>query len=274
MGAEEVERLGLHEDTLLARVRFFEAYADDLQREDESWLRRAEQATALRMAGSTALLLDAERGRSLLAAAGQLYVELGSPFGLFLKAAFDPGFQGNGPDSRLFSLFETLASLPPVQWSYLYLAVVARPAPARVQSLAGQFRESVHRSAHAPAGGLGVPLWRVWRIATWVDHGDVPQGALEEDFHSLAAAADEALVSARQDRHHWTRGTSPVDLVDPDLVALASIVTIVARRRQEPIDIGAWGGNLHFGRIPLQIGATVGRWIGPPEPPSRREGLQ
>lgn len=241
----------------MATIRFLEAYANTGYGELESLLREAgastgverraalsedpafsvaaDTATALREAAQWMMYLNAERARTLMTRAGDLFRELRQPFGLYLNAV-----SGREQDSLFDDASEALRSLQPdgdrepawpalrqpQQQAYLVLALAGSPAMNdRLEGrLSAMITNSVHNDGVVPVGALGTPIRRFWRIAAHlVERSDGAARAIAQHLAAMCEHYAESMASAQVNQELWRHGAAPVDVADIDIAGMAAL---------------------------------------------------
>jgi hypothetical protein len=287
MAVEHLEILQLDSHRVRTAVDFFTSYANFVVGEsrtiDVNRAALADAATALRIAGQWAMLLDPGQAVELLTRSAGIWQRMQFGFGSFLLAAVSPG------ELSRFDLLPELVLLaepfvrravpirtdlanqgqtlpPPLshpqQQVYFLLAgaAMARRFDLPIQTLRAIIEQSPHRQGVAPMGALGTPLRVYWQTAgrLLTDDGDEPARLIAADLADMARAYAEAIDSAMANSQLWFNAAAPVDVGDLDIAAIA----LVASRRLGPdlmMDhLRRAGEDLSaLARVPLQLASEM-----------------
>jgi hypothetical protein len=267
--------LGLDVQRVRDEVDFLQTYAEftraelttelpgpeSLDVEEARWIATIDAASALREAAHWALCFDAHRARRLLDSAGELFLEVGQPFGAYLRVIAggawyaDPSLDQFGRQlEALYSLSRPSeqaeipaprALLHPQQQAYLLLAASGTPQIA--QGYRALLRDvastSPHRAGVVPVGALGTPIRRFWEMASLLlgvtpdsslGRTDDPARAFADELVVLATRYVESIELAQTNTHTWRNAASPVDVGDIDIIGIA---VIAARRYGAPLEL-------------------------------------
>lgn len=231
-------------------------------------LERACAAGLWRDAAALALLLDdPKRARTFLRKAGVQWAELGlfAGYSLMALADRDPWWTERRADidAVLQTLrlqterpeesaergrtrgdeleAQTLHRQPLIvasagstrQLLHLYQSLVAkRDTDPEVQATTALVRKRLEESPAAPVGPTGVPLDAYLDLLDAASHGDVG-GSVADSVSGLVMRRAEQLQAARRDEYHWRLALKPAELVDFDLLAIAT-TSLDVRQTDEP----------------------------------------
>jgi hypothetical protein len=251
------ERLGLSREQIENNALFFESYARTVAIELDEWpygtgdadgvteddrhMLELEVATSWSDAASWWALSDVGRARICLSEAGLGFSRAGHGFGSFLLSAIgsttDPPESDMGAAREQASMLRAVvldgASPPspamahPQQHAYLFLALAASGAELAPPShLATQLSDLAERAPHAsgntPVGALGVPIRTIWACASALLNAD-PDTFFAHYRSAFETRYPVAMQSAHVNRYLWDHGAAPVDVVDMDIVGIASL---------------------------------------------------
>ncbi|EOD69297.1 hypothetical protein [Amycolatopsis vancoresmycina] len=274
MAREHLDTLGLDREQVRRTLRFHEAYAATALRELESvgpvdentaFTLRADAASALREAGQWALLLNPMAARRLLRRSGDLFLQLGQAFGMYLELVADRSRFDVEPAMVARALRDASGSreepaptadapnpMPDIrlqqqQQAYLVLAAsgiansegtvaprlrpVAKSEDYRFDPLSSSLGEilesSPHRTGVLPVGSLGTPIHRFWAVAEHLfrRRSEDVRG-IARHVVAMCRTYEETISLARTNTHLWRNGAAPVDIADLDI---AGIATLTAR---------------------------------------------
>jgi hypothetical protein len=184
MADQQLEDLQLSRTQIETAADFHESYASfvldrpgaGLDDDARAYDARVDAASALRMAGQWALLIDPRRAIDLLRRSALLWQQLGYGYGSFLLAAFSPRELNRrkllselaqlarpySPDSGQPEEQRPLPEpmLHPQQQAYLLLAAtgISRQIDLPTSILNRYVDRSPHRRGTAPVGALGTPV--------------------------------------------------------------------------------------------------------------------
>jgi len=277
--------LGLALEQVQRRVEFLRAYADTSLAELESlstsdrgvtgeaqWTLLAEAASATAEAAQLVAIYDIPEALSLFTAAGTRFIELGEPYGLFLRAlagvtdSVDVGFVGRMlRTSNLLAPFDEpdVVRLSPPQQTYLVLGA-AGSAVLR-NELSSQLSTLVERSENrrgvAPFGAVGTPLWRTWAIAAELERAGAHRGAstaLVGHLVAMSIAYEERMRSAMVNTYLWSNLASPVHLADIEILGITALAATTFSSQTLAQEIGRQTEQLTgLASVPMSLGLEL-----------------
>lgn len=263
----DAERLNRQENFYLDRAR-----AHDNAKDARRFWHAACAACLTRDAASIALLRgDAKAASSLFQRAGTRFAEIGVFAGLQLLEVghwgasrqwrenhpdFDHGIEravgtpddtsartDGAPSEKDVTLDLTLlaSSASPRQLLYLYYAMSIQNEQDEITShLLARVRARMKPFAELPVGATGLPLQAYVQVLDELTNTNVLgkeglSGRARDVLLSAILRRSEQLRAAQADRWHWTKLINPGDLVDLDLLALATL-TVDRFGSTEPLD--------------------------------------
>lgn len=257
-------RVGFLEDRAAAHVER-EIKPGDRARRD---LERACAANLWRDAAALALLLDdPKRARKLLGKAGVQWATLGLFAGYSLMTLADrtPWWMERRSDlGFVLRILRLQTERPEVaaerdrdetgtveaeavhrqplivassgstrQLLHLYQSLAAkRDADSEIRETAALVRRRLEEAPAAPVGPTGVPLDTYLDLLDAATHGDL-SGSVADSVSGLVMRRAEQLQAARRDEYHWRLALKPAELVDFDLLAIAT-TSLDVRQTDEP----------------------------------------
>lgn len=280
--------LRLDPDVISRKVSFLESCADLMRdqhfRSPEMWIGTSAAATALLRAGQLAWFIDEQRARRLLVRAGREYASLGLPYGYFLLAWLEP----EADVARLLSRFDLHSTLGraagrsggkeplvgllaepaierPAQCAYLVYAYLFHTETAeRHRDELGRVSESLYAHSTQPLGPQGRPLGDYAGLATILNNSgrfaESQTEAFRETMRNMARAYRQSIEQAQQNTAVWQAVQGPVDIIDLDAAAIATLIEQHSAERN-------LAGNLRNSlqdlsdveRIPLECGLSMTR---------------
>jgi hypothetical protein len=295
MGLKHLEYLRLDADQIKKRVRFLLAYArlclEDFQamsRSDDrrtgsdqvAWNARADAASSLAEAAQLTTFYDARLAVELFDAAGRHFVELGHPYGFYLRAVanrwnpqehFDLFATGIRNIEALYGSHPIDANREPIprpwhapqQQLYFLLAVAGSPVIRReFGSRLGEFaRSSPNRRGVAPIGALGTAMYRLWDIATHLlVEPESPTAAIVVTDHLAAMSRTyvEHVGLAMVNEYMWFHAASPVNVGDIDILGIAALAS---RTLSTTMFVSQMNSRMEqlppLARVPAELGIEI-----------------
>lgn len=293
MGLRHLDREHLHLDLgqIQRRVTFLLAYArtclDDFEalsqsndrrigREPASWDAHADAASSFAEAAQLTAIFDPRLAVDLFDDAGRNFVELGHPYGLYLRAVanrwnpkdhFELFARGTRNIEALHGSHPTSSELVPRPWhaaqQQLYFLLAAAGSPI-VRSefglrLAEFARSSPNRRGVAPIGALGTAVYRLWDIAAHLlaePDSDTAATVVAEHLSAMSTAYAERIRLAMVNEYMWFHAASPVNVGDIDILGIAVLASRFTtafvpqmKRRMEELS--------PLARVPAELGIDI-----------------
>lgn len=248
-----IQLLGFSDSELAkTRVEFLRAYASSVleNRALDPTMAAVAEAGALAEVAQTLWFLDPEEASRQLGYSAESYARAQLPYGYFLLSfAGRPGrgldaLRDSAPRSMLKAMFGEVhesseqtrigmtAAHHPVQQMYLILAYLAhRESTLELADALHELLTRMEGHAAIPIGPQSAPMHLYLEIAwTALRMHTAASAEIDDDASSVAILGDlstryhAALSSARRNRYLWDRMSSPVEMIDLDLVGLAAIL--------------------------------------------------
>jgi hypothetical protein len=281
--------MGLVVEQVGAAANFLEAYANTCLEElavtlgrrtrgaslheDPAFTIAADAATALREAGQLLIYSDPTRARMLLRRAGDLFLDLGQPFGAYLieiaaSGDREPPYRSmlraipGGQRTNQAAVDEWPALVHPQQQAYLMLAVTGSESVDLLAETASRILDtSPQATGVVPVGALGTPIRRLWNVAAHLlaRRPDSPQ-IVADHLAYMARRYAETMDLAGVNAHLWRHVASPVDVGDIDVAGVAAL----AARRFGPETLmralreaGVSAERNPIAMAPIEVGAAL-----------------
>jgi hypothetical protein len=290
------EHLSLNIDQVKRRVTFLRAYAraclDDLEamrspnspqtgsNELAGWDAHADAASSLAEAAQLAVIYDSRLAADLFDASGQLFIQLGHPYGIYLRAVanrWNPRehFELFANGLRTIEILQGLQPIDPAsqpiprpwhavqQQIYFLLALTGSP------TIRSDFRERLARLAEAsplrrgvaPTGALGTALHRLWDITVHFlmePRTDTAASVIAEHLTAMSTAYDERMRLAMVNEYMWFHAASPVNLGDIEILGISALASrtlstgaFVSQMRQRMEQLSP------LARVPAELGIEM-----------------
>jgi hypothetical protein len=295
MGLRHLEHLRLDAGQLERRVTFLLAYArvcledfevmsqsDDRRtgREEAAWDARADAASSLAEAAQLTTIYDARLALDLFDAAGRHFVELGHPYGLYLRAVanrWNPKDQfeffatGVRNIEGLYGSHPIAAKSEPVPrpWhaaqQQLYFLLAAAGSPVVRSEFGSRLAElaqsSPNRRGVAPTGALGTALYRLWDIAAHLlveQDSDTAATVVAEHLSAMSTVYAERIGLAMVNEYMWFHAASPVNLADIDILGIAALASRTLSTRAFVSQMNLRMEQLPpLARVPAELGIEI-----------------
>jgi hypothetical protein len=192
--------------------------ADLAENHERRHAHTAISASCFRRAAAHAILLDdRESSKKLFAQAGQIYIQLGMPYGLMMLSLSDIHLpEAPGVAVAFFETFQS-RRLRDSHWlaqqgAYLLLFLASNARWNRKQgpNISGMIEEmspELQASRSTAIGILGLPVGVYLNLAKALRGSEVPQ--IEEALFPFLSAYNTAVTQASSDSHHWRRMSIP-----------------------------------------------------------------
>ena len=251
MSLDHLSALGLEVEQVENAARFHSAYARTvLSRSDagrlslagqpeaeqaDEWNRTVEAASSFRDAAMWSFLLSPQTALGYLAEAGNLYMRAGCGFGFFLSSIARSSTAGSAPEPWMDMMLRLNQERPalsknsvpepmrhPQQQTYALLGLAGSVLVDREQRqmLDRMILNSAHRDGVVPVGALGMPIRHFWRLAAMLLEEDEGSAVIRGIIPFLNRYAD-SVASAQANQYLWQNASSPVDIVDFDVLGIA-----------------------------------------------------
>ena len=249
---EIAKQLGIDTDLIARDLEFhhgvgvgylfhIERYLEQQRRE-----KLAFAATALRRAGSHALLLDdGKLALEMFAKSASCYAQLLHPYASMMwSLARNLQFATSFSDSRLNEFVVTEGRYPSERYDQLaYPLLVESVADTEAEhgsapeSRSRRMRQvAIELSAFSttPVGMMGIPMESYLNLARSIEMGATPQ-AVQYSLLPFLNAYEVAVVTARSKAYHWRRLLMPFHPVEPDILSVLCVADAWLKRHKEDL---------------------------------------
>lgn len=212
----------------------------------QRWEPIAFAATALRRAGSHALLLDnGELAHEMFAKSATCYEQLHHPYASTMWS-LARNFQSAAMfSSRSLNEFVVSEGRYPSERSnqLAYPLLVESVADAEEQHQSAQESRSRRRKQVAielnafstmPVGMMGIPMESYLNLARSIETGATPQD-IQYSLLPFLNAYEVGIVTARSKTYHWRRLLMPFHPVEPDILSVLSVADVWFKRRNQDL---------------------------------------